>query len=73
VQTLNEMRPSVLFAGPAHIGPCLQQRMFEELDLSALRIAVLSGTTVSPALSAAFEALLPHDRAAVRRLQPGDR
>jgi cyclohexanecarboxylate-CoA ligase len=34
----------------------------QDIDLSALRIAVLSGTTVPPELSAAFEHMLPNGR-----------
>jgi len=52
----------VLIAGPAHIAPCLQQKLFADVDFSALRFAVLSGSTVPAALSAAFEELLPHGR-----------
>ncbi len=59
VHALQAMKPTMLFAGPAHIAPCLQQRMFDDVDFSAMRVAVLSGTTVPVALSAAFEALLP--------------
>jgi cyclohexanecarboxylate-CoA ligase len=62
VETLKRTKPTVLIAGPAHIAPCLQQKLFAELDLSALRFAVLSGSTVPATLSAAFEELLPHGR-----------
>jgi acyl-CoA synthetase (AMP-forming)/AMP-acid ligase II len=42
----------------------MQLRLFEGLDLSSIRLAVLSGTTVPPELSAAFEHMLPNGRVA---------
>ena len=36
--------------------------MFDGVDFGAMRVAVLSGSTVPPALSAAFEALLPNGK-----------
>jgi cyclohexanecarboxylate-CoA ligase/acyl-CoA synthetase len=62
VETLKRTKPTVLIAGPAHIAPCLQQKLFADVDFSALRFAVLSGSTVPAALSAAFEELLPNGR-----------
>ncbi len=61
-QALERMKPTVLLAGPAHIAACLQQGLFKGVDLSAMRIAIVSGSTVPPALSAAFENLLPNGR-----------
>jgi len=52
----------MLFGGPAHIAPCLQQKLFDSVDLSRLRVAVLSGSTVPPSLSAAFERKLPNGK-----------
>jgi cyclohexanecarboxylate-CoA ligase len=62
VETLKWAKPTVLIAGPAHIAPCLQQRLFADVDFTALRFAVLSGSTVPATLSAAFEELLPNGR-----------
>jgi cyclohexanecarboxylate-CoA ligase len=62
VETLKRTKPTVLIAGPAHIAPCLQQKLFAGVDFSALRFAVLSGSTVPATLSAAFEELLPNGR-----------
>jgi cyclohexanecarboxylate-CoA ligase len=62
VKALQELRPTMLFAGPAHIAPCIHHGMFDELDLSDLRIAVLSGSTVPIALSEAFEQKLPRGK-----------
>jgi cyclohexanecarboxylate-CoA ligase len=55
IRTLAALHPTMLFGGPAHISPCLQQRMFDGVDLSAMRVAVLSGTTVPTELSADLE------------------
>ncbi len=62
IQALAHLKPTMLFAGPAHISPCLEQRMFEGVDLSAMRVAVLSGTTVPTTLSAEFERRLVNGR-----------
>jgi cyclohexanecarboxylate-CoA ligase len=62
VEALKRTRPTVLIAGPAHIAPCLQQGLFTAVDLSTLRFAVLSGSTVPVTLSAAFEEVLPNGR-----------
>ena len=62
IEALGACRPTMLFAGPAHIAPCLQNNLLEGIDLGALRIAVLSGSTVPESLSAAFEQKLPHGR-----------
>ena len=62
VQAIGQMKPSFLFAGPAHISPCLQQNLFQGVDLSSLHVAVLSGTTVPIPLSVAFESLMPNGK-----------
>jgi cyclohexanecarboxylate-CoA ligase len=62
VRALERLRPTVLFAGPAHVAPCLQQSLFQGIDFSELRIAVVTGSTVPATLSAAFEELLPNGR-----------
>lgn len=59
VRALQAFRPTILFAGPAHVAPCLQQNLFQGVDFSGLRVAVVTGSTVPASLSAAFEALLP--------------
>jgi cyclohexanecarboxylate-CoA ligase len=59
VRALETFRPTILFAGPAHVAPCMQQNLFERIDFSGLRIAVVTGSTVPASLSAAFEAVLP--------------
>jgi cyclohexanecarboxylate-CoA ligase/acyl-CoA synthetase len=62
IAALRAMQPTVLFGAPGHIAACLQQRLFQGVDLSPLRIVVLSGTTVPPELSAAFEHMLPNGK-----------
>ena len=62
IQSLTAMKPTMLFAGPAHISPCLHQRMFDNVDLSAMRVAVLSGTAVPTTLSAEFERRLENGK-----------
>lgn len=62
VRTLKAMKPTMLFGGPSHVGPCLQQQMFDGTDLADIRIAVLSGSTVPPALSAKLESILPNGK-----------
>jgi cyclohexanecarboxylate-CoA ligase len=62
IAALRTMQPTVLFGAPGHIAACMQQRLFQDVDLSAVRIVVLSGTTVPPALSTAFEHMLPNGR-----------
>jgi cyclohexanecarboxylate-CoA ligase len=62
IEALRRLRPTVLFGAPGHIAACMQQRLFQDVDLEALRIAVLSGTTVPPALSTAFEHMLPRGK-----------
>jgi cyclohexanecarboxylate-CoA ligase len=64
VAAVRQMKPTVLFGAPGHIAGCMQQRLFDGLDLSSIRLAVLSGTTVPAELSAAFEHLLPNGRVA---------
>ena len=62
IETLRALQPTMLFAGPAHIAPCLHNRLFEGLDLSAMRVAVLSGSTVPVPLSEAFEQKLANGK-----------
>jgi cyclohexanecarboxylate-CoA ligase len=62
IMALQRMRPTVIFGAPGHIAACMQQRLFQSVDLESVRIAVLSGTTVPPALSAAFEHMMPQGR-----------
>jgi cyclohexanecarboxylate-CoA ligase/acyl-CoA synthetase len=62
IRAIQQLKPTFLFAGPAHIAPCLQQDMFRDVDLSSIKVAVLSGTTVPVPLSAAFEEMMPNGK-----------
>ena len=62
VEVLKRLKPTILIAGPAHVAPCLQQNLFQGVDFSDMRFAVLSGTTVPTTLSTAFEELLPNGK-----------
>jgi cyclohexanecarboxylate-CoA ligase len=62
IDMLERARPTVLIAGPTHIAPCIQQRLFDGVDLSCIRFAMLSGTTVPIPLAQAFEAMLPRGK-----------
>lgn len=62
IAALVAMKPTVLIGGPAHVASCMQQRLFDGVDLSSIRFAVLSGTTVPVTLSQAFEAMLPNGK-----------
>jgi len=63
-EAIRQTCPTVMFGAPGHVAGCMQMRLFDGLDLSSIRLAVLSGTTVPPELSAAFEHLLPNGRVA---------
>jgi cyclohexanecarboxylate-CoA ligase len=62
IAALVDMQPTVLIAGPAHIAACMQQRLFDGVDLASIRFAVLSGTNVPIPLSHTFEAMMPNGR-----------
>jgi cyclohexanecarboxylate-CoA ligase/acyl-CoA synthetase len=62
IQAIQRLKPTFLFAGPAHVAPCLQQNLFKMADLLSIEVAVLSGTTVPVSLSAAFEDLMPNGK-----------
>jgi cyclohexanecarboxylate-CoA ligase/acyl-CoA synthetase len=62
IDVLKRTKPTVLIAGPAHIAACMQQNLFDGVDLASIRFAVLSGTTVPTWLSRAFEAMLPNGK-----------
>ena len=50
-RTLETEHVSVLFAAPAHIAACLGAGLLNADTLSALRLAVLSGSAVAPAVA----------------------
>jgi len=56
--TLAHARPSVVYAGPAHMAGCLNAGLLAGKDLSSVRIAILSGAAVLPELAIGIEAAL---------------
>lgn len=61
LQTIERLRPSVLFTAPAHLAAMLSQGLLQRADLSCLRRVVVSGSTTPPDLV----------RAVAGRLRPG--
>jgi acyl-coenzyme A synthetase/AMP-(fatty) acid ligase len=57
--TVRRDRPTMIFAGPAHFKPLLDQDLMRPADYASTRLLCLSGTTVPPALARAVEAQLP--------------
>jgi cyclohexanecarboxylate-CoA ligase/acyl-CoA synthetase len=55
---LRRARPSVVYAGPAHMAGCLNAGLLAGMDLSSVRFAILSGAAVSPELATTIEAAL---------------
>ncbi len=60
VQTLTALKPTGLFAAPAHIAACLGMGLLDDADLSSLKLAILSGAQVPPDLARAFDGMLPN-------------
>ncbi len=57
-EVLQRARPSVIYAGPAHMAGALNAGLLAGGDLSAVRFAILSGAAVPPELATTFEAAL---------------
>lgn len=56
---LESLKPSALFAAPAHIAACLGMGLFDKHDAGSLTLAILSGSAVAPDLARGFAAKLP--------------
>jgi cyclohexanecarboxylate-CoA ligase/acyl-CoA synthetase len=56
--TIEAGRASVLLTAPAHVSACLDTGLFEQHDVSSLRLAIMSGTTCPPDLVRAVAAKL---------------
>ncbi len=56
--TIEAGRASVLLTAPAHVSACLDTGLFEQHDVSSLRLAIMSGTTCPPDLVRALAAKL---------------
>ena len=59
---IERLRPTHLFAGPAHLAVCLGAGLVERMDLASLRLVVLSGAAVPPDLVHAVAPHLPNGR-----------
>jgi len=59
IDTVRRDRPTVIFAGPAHFKPLIDQNLMQPAEFAPTRLICLSGTTVPPALARAVEARLP--------------
>jgi cyclohexanecarboxylate-CoA ligase/acyl-CoA synthetase len=55
---LERERPTVVYAGPAHVANCLGSGLLDGKDCSSVRFVVLSGAAVPPELARGLEAKL---------------
>src|SRR5258706_2805811 len=58
-QTVERERPTALWTGPAHVAACRAAGLFDKLDWSSLRLAIVSGSMAPPALVRSFAEKLP--------------
>ena len=59
---IDRLRPTHLFAGPAHLAACLGTGLMERMDRASLRHVVLAGAAVPPDLVHAVAPHLPNAR-----------
>lgn len=59
IDTVRRDQPTVIFAGPAHFKPLIDQNLMQPHEFACTRLVCLSGTTVPSALARAVEARLP--------------
>ena len=52
---IGDAKPTALFTAPAHIAACMGAGLFDGLDMSSLRLAVVSGSACAPELARAFD------------------
>ena len=57
-ELVEHRQASALFTAPAHIASCLQSGLLDKNDWSSVRMAMVSGTMVPPALAHALETRL---------------
>jgi len=57
-QALNELRPTVLFTGPAHLSAMLGGGALDQADLTSLRLMICSGSACPPELARQIAARL---------------
>lgn len=58
-QTIDLGKPTALWTAPAHIAACRAGGLFDRLDFSSLRLAIMSGSACPPELVRWFAARLP--------------
>ena len=61
-QAIAKGRPSVLFAGPAHLAAMLKSGLLDSTDLSSIRLVICSGSACPPELVRAVAARLRNGR-----------
>ena len=59
-ETIAAGRPSVMLAVPAHMASCLNDGLFESVDMSSLRLVIVAGSAVPPNLMRALDRKLPN-------------
>ncbi len=62
VEIIGAHRPTVMFATPAHMSACLNEGLIQPGELSSLRLAIIAGSAVPPALIRALDERLPDAR-----------
>lgn len=59
VQSVADLKPTHVFAGPPHLAACMGMGLLDTADLSSLRVIVLSGSAVPPELVRAAAPKMP--------------
>ncbi len=59
-ETIAAGRPSVMLAVPAHMASCLNDGLFDSVDMSSLRLVIVAGSAVPPDLMRALDRKLPN-------------
>ena len=62
VDLVESARPTVVFAVPAHVLPCLAEGLLDSRDWSSVRLLLIAGAAVSGDLVRALDAKLPNGR-----------
>jgi acyl-coenzyme A synthetase/AMP-(fatty) acid ligase len=57
--TIAAGRPTALWTAPAHVAACLGMGLFDQHDLTSLKLAIISGSACPPELAHAFAAKAP--------------
>ena len=59
VACIESGRPTAMWTAPAHIAACMGGNLFDERELSSLKLVILSGSACPPALVEAFAEKIP--------------